>query len=214
MAIIVANEKEFVNFLNDGFETGIFKLKLKKLQDKTKRIMIIYKRSGQNISLYKKCDDGKKEFAIYSPEEDKVYIENGNEFIGLRTKYVEKEQFQQSTTHPLNINNQASKLSSVPNELDPLRKAKGNSQSISPHSLDNLKLQDNSSDKQKEIINLLQDDLKDAKKVWAILKNGEEIQMNNFIFEEADILYLGSKRKNVGLANIQTIKYRGKIYLD
>jgi hypothetical protein len=38
--------------------------------------------------------------------------------------------------------------------------------------------------------------------------------MNNSIFEESGILYLGSKRKNIELANIQTIKYRGKIYLD
>ncbi|MCU9595234.1 hypothetical protein OEV82_12370 [Caldibacillus thermolactis] len=213
MTIIVENEKEFVKFLKDGYQTGIFKLKLKELHNSniTKRKMIIYKRGSQKISLYIKNGDGnKREFAIYSPEKDTVYIENGNKFIGLRTKYVEKEQYQTSTRISLK-DNQTSSPSSIQNK-ESMRK--DNSQSISPQTVNTIKYQDNSSDKIMKIKNLLQHDLKEAKKVWAILKDGEEIQMNNSIFEESGILYLGSKRKNIELANIQTIKYRGKIYLD
>jgi hypothetical protein len=62
------------------------------------------------------------------------------------------------------------------------------------------------------IQDLLNTELKGAKKVWAILSSGEEIQVENCIFEESNIVYIGNSKTNVELNNVNAVKYRGKIF--
>lgn len=61
---------------------------------------------------------------------------------------------------------------------------------------------------------ILHNELSNAKKVWVMNANQEELQVDKHIFEEDGQLFLGSSNQNVMLKNVCRLKYRNKIYFD
>lgn len=61
---------------------------------------------------------------------------------------------------------------------------------------------------------ILHNELSNAKKVWVMNANQEELQINRHIFEENGQLFLGNRNQNVLLQNVCRLKYRNKIYFD
>jgi hypothetical protein len=117
-------------------------------------------------------------------------------FISLRIKLLEKE----------NLENSSRSCSLRANEEDAIVSSQEVNK-IVENVLQISTLEENSS-----IQNLLNNDLKGAKKVWVIKTSGEEIQVENSIFNVSNITYVGNSKTKVDLKSIKAIKFRGKVY--
>ncbi|MGF7535520.1 hypothetical protein AAGG74_17855 [Bacillus mexicanus] len=210
MTIIAENEIEFKNFLNDGYETGVFKLKLKKLgenREKKKVSMLVYKRKTKNnvFTLYKKSDNNhKSEFAVYKKENNTLFTEDANQFISFRINFSEKNE----TSHKTIIHSPKKEQHIVSRKQPVAVKPVKNEVSKNPECT--VQPSNQMLDRIKEV---LSNELKNAKKVWAILNNGEELQLDNNVFEESKVTYLGNTKNYVKLLDIQQLKFRKKLYL-
>ncbi|MCQ6280793.1 hypothetical protein [Bacillus sp. EB600] len=208
MAVIAQNEIEFFNFLKDEFKTGTFYLKLVELnnQDKitkrkkksNKRKVLIYKKQTKpgTVTLYEKKNG--KVIGIYMKETNTLMAENVKRFISLRIKLLENENPKDSSKSRSPRLNEEAATVSVQEE-----------DSIVRNAFQKPALEENG-----HIQNFLNNDLNGAKKVWAIMTSGEEIQVENRIFNESDIAYVGNSKTKVDLKRIKAIKFRGKVYSD
>jgi hypothetical protein len=206
MIVIAKNEIEFFNFLKDQYKTGTFSLKLKELNNQSKitkrkkkankRKVLIYKKQTKpgTVTLYEKKSG--KEIGIYMKETNILIAENVKRFISLRIKLVEKENPKDSSTS----------YSHQVNKEDTTVSSQEESKMV-----ENV-VQIPTSEESSAIQTLLNNDLKEAKKVWAVMTSGEEIQVENRIINESDITYVGNSKTKVDLKSIEAIKFRGKIY--
>lgn len=206
MVVIVENEIEFFNFLKDEYKTGTFSLKLKELNNQSKitkrkkkankRKVLIFKKQTKpgTVTLYEKKNG--KEIGVYMKETNTLMAENVKRFISLRIKLVEKENPKDSSaSHSHQVNREDTTVSSQEENKV----------------VENV-FQIPTSEESSSIQTLLNNDLKGAKKVWAIMTSGEEIQVENRIFNESDITYVGNSNTKIDLKSIEAIKFRGKVY--
>lgn len=212
LTFIAENEIQFVNFLNDGFKSGLFKLKLKKLQankEVTKLRMLVYKQkdNANTYTLYTKTKEGKRAIGKYNKNENIIYTNNDKNFVSLRTKVSYKsELFKANVIHSPNQTNLVGKTNNEEvNETSstkPIKKT--TSEPVTKTNKDHIQA----------IKTLLGTELEAAKKVWVIKDTEEEIQVDNKLFDKEGSTFIGNKKNNVDLSCVRLIKFRGKLYLN
>jgi hypothetical protein len=224
MSFIAENEIQFENFLKDDIKSGVFKLKLMKLRanrEVSKIRMMVYKQKVYNnvFTLFVKAKEGRREIGVYLTDKNTIYTDNTNNFVRLKTRVSNRSELVkvEVTHYPVQQTNQdeLKKPFEIKNEGNNSI-ASTNAINISKNAVERSSNQKNSeltNDKSKLISELLNTDLQSAKKVWAILKNGDELQVENNLYEDSKVIFLGSSKTNVDISLIKSIKFRGKVYL-
>lgn len=243
MVLIAENEIEFFNFLNDGFKSGVFKLKLKKLQTEksvpevSKFRVLVYKKRNDTGATVIYGKDRVNELGVYMKDANTLFTQNAKQFVSMRIKFSERGKLSKATViHSpgttkevvLERENKTIEQVSTPDIKVPVAAAPKESvkevlaEAKSKDSVPNpseevmadqsVEKELSKTNKMNKIQTLLTTDLASVKKVWAIQMSGEEIQVENKVFGEDNVLYLGNSKTKVKLETVQAIKFRGKVY--
>ena len=243
MVLVLSNEKAFHSFLNDGFKSGYFKLQVKEVRKNrgrkkakdAKSNVLVFKKVEQPgvVSLFQ--SKGGKEFGVYDKTSNTLFAENTdkiavdfNNVVSCHFK-LEERKLVKATVEKSPIQEEVVEAPSMKVEeiVEPTlterpleeQQAPAMIQEEAPAPVEEVapamteEVAPAASDRINAVKEVFETDLKAAKKVWAILHNGEEVQVESKFFEEAGDTFLGTSKISVNVMEIATVKYRNKHYL-